>query len=191
MALKLITPAAAWSASFLADVKQHCKVETTDEDTLISAYIAAAADMAEQATGRALLPQTWKLTLDSMPDAEFELTRVPVQSVTSVVYADINGTDQTWSASNYVLQNSDDFAPAAIVPAFGKSWPSYRAQPDTIRVTFVAGYTNEAAVPEPIKQWIKLMVAAMYANREAVDENQSYSLGFADRLLDRYKIWKL
>lgn len=190
MALKLITPAAAWSASFLADVKLHCKVDTSDEDALISAYIAAASEMAEQATGRALLAQTWKLTLDSMPDA-FELTRVPVQSVTTLVYADINGTDQTLSTSNYVLQNSDDFSPAAIVPAFGKSWPSYRAQPDTIRVTFVAGYANEAAVPEPIKQWIKLMVAAMYANREAVDEGQTYSLGFADRLLDRYKIWKL
>ena len=63
-------------------------------------------------------------------------------------------------------------------------------------VRYVAGYANAAAVPEPIKAWIKLMINTMFDNRET----ESYSsravsttvqMSFVDRLLDRYVVHSL
>lgn len=189
MALKLIT-AAADLAVTLVEAKAHLRVDTSDDDTLITAMITAATEAAEQATGRAIMVQTWELTLDAFP-AAMELTRVPVDSITSVTYVDLDGTDQTLSALLYSLDNADDFGPAYVVPAYDTEWPDTRDQINAVKVRYVAGYANAAAVPESIKSWIKLQVGAMYENREqeTVASGHSVPLGFADRLLDRYKVW--
>lgn len=189
MALKLITAAAALAVS-LAEAKAHLRVDTSDDDTLITAMITAATESAEQITGRAIMPQTWELTLDAFPDA-FELTRVPVASITSVVYADTNGDDQTLSALLYSLDNNDDFGPTYVVPAYDTEWPDTRDQINAVKVRYVAGYTDATLVPEPIKAWIKLQIGAMYENREreVTGSLVAVKLGFADALLDRYKVW--
>lgn len=193
MALKLIT-AAADLAVTLVEAKAHLRVDTSDDDTLIAAMITAATEAAEQAMsgkvgGRAIMPQTWELTLDAFPEA-LELTRVPVASITSVIYADLDGVDQTLSALLYSLDNYDDFGPTYVVPAYDTEWPDTRDQINAVKVRYVAGYANAAAVPESIKSWIKLQVGAMYENREqeTVASGHSVPLGFADRLLDRYKV---
>lgn len=189
MALKLITPATELAAS-LADVKAHLRVDTTDEDTLITAYITAAAELAEQATGRALMPQTWELTLDAFPEA-FEITRVPAASITSLKYWDTTGTQQTLGTGLYTLDNTDDFGNAYVVPVYGGVWPDTREQINAVALRYVAGYAAAANVPDSIKAWIKLQVGAMYENRQAEGAVQTYALGFADRLLDRYKVWSV
>ena len=191
MALKQTVAPAALPVE-VVEAKLHLRVIGTDEDTLIMAMLGAATQLAEQATGRALMLQTWQLSLDNFPTA-FELTRVPAQSVSSIVYTDSTGADQTVLAGNYTLDNADDFGTALVLPAYSKSWPAARCQANAVRLTFVAGYANAAAVPESIKSWIKLCVGAMYENRESevVGNGSVMSLGFADRLLDRYKVWSL
>lgn len=188
MALKLITAATALAVS-LAEAKLHLRVDTADEDTLITAFITAATESAEQATGRAIMPQTWELTLDAFPDA-FELTRVPAASITSIRYWDTTGTQQTLGTALYTLDNADDFGSAYAVPAVGNAWPAAREQINAVALRYVAGYDTAAAVPESIKSWVKLQVGAMYENRQAEGSVQTYALGFADRLLDRYKVWR-
>jgi hypothetical protein len=74
---------------------------------------------------------------------------------------------------------------------YGDTWPDTRAQINAVAVRYVAGYANAAAVPDSIKAWIKLQVSAMYENREAEGSVQTFKLGFADRLLDRYKVWSM
>ena len=189
MALKLITPATVLAVS-LVEAKAHLRVDVSDDDTLITAYITAATELAEQATGRAIMPQTWQLTLDAFPDA-LALTRTPVASITSITYADTAGTVQTLSNTLYSLDNVDDHGSAYVVPAYGSAWPSTRDQVNAVTCTFVAGWPAAANVPESIKAWVKLMVGAMYENRAAEADKQTYALGFADRLLDRYKVWSL
>lgn len=189
MALKLITAATELAVS-LADAKLHLRVDTTDEDTLITAYITAATEMAEQATGRALMPQTWELTLDAFPSA-FELTRVPAASITSLKYWDTAGVQQTLGTGLYTLDNADDYANAYVVPVYGGAWPDTRDQINAVALRYVAGYAAAANVPDSIKAWIKLQVGAMYENRQAEGAVQTYALGFADRLLDRYKVWSV
>jgi uncharacterized phiE125 gp8 family phage protein len=189
MALKLITPAIELAVS-LAEAKAHLKVDIADDDTLITAFIIAATELAEQATGRAIMPQTWELTLDAFPDA-FELTRVPAVSITSLKYFDTTSTQQTLGSALYTLDNTDDFGSAFVVPVYSGVWPDTRAQINAVALRYVAGYAAAANVPDSIKAWIKLQVGAMYENRAAEGAVQTYALGFADRLLDRYKVHAL
>ena len=192
MALKLITAPSTYPVT-LAEAKLHCRVDIADDDTLITALITAATEMAEQKTGRAIMTQTLELTLDAFPDA-FELTRVPVQSVTSVKYYDTTGTQQTLSNTLYALDAADDFGFAHISPVYAGVWPDTRDQINAVAVRYVAGYADAASVPQSIKNWILLMVSTMYENRET----EAYSsravsttvqMQFVDRLLDRYVVF--
>ena len=187
MALKLITASTALAVT-LAEAKAHLRVDSSDEDTLITAMITSATETAEQITGRAIMPQTWELTLDAFPDA-LELTRVPAVSVTSIKYFDVTGVQQILASNAYALDNADDFGFAYIVPAYDTEWPVTRDQINAVAAQYVAGYANAAAVPEPIKAWIKLVVGAMYENRESEASKQSASLKFVDGLLDRYRVF--
>lgn len=191
MALKLITPAGTSPVS-LAEAKAHLRVDIADDDTLIAAMIAAATDMAEQHTGRALMSQTWELTLDAFPEA-FELTRVPAQSITSLKYYDTSGVQQTLSNALYSLDATDDFGYAYVAPAYDTAWPETQARVNAVACRYVAGYADAASVPQAIKSWILLMVSAMYENREA----EAYSaravsttvkMSFVDALLARYRV---
>lgn len=192
MALKLITPASALAVS-LVEAKEHLRVTEATEDTLITAMITAATETAEQITGRAIMPQTWELTLDAFPDA-FELTRIPAISVTSLKYYDTAGVLTTMAAESYTMDIADDYGFAYVVPAYGLTWPTAREQINAVALRFTAGYVNAAAVPESIRSWIKLTTSALYENREA----EAYSsravsatvkMSFVDALLDRYKVW--
>ena len=190
MALRLVTPAAALAVS-LAEAKLHLRVDHSEEDALITAMITAATETCEQITGRALMPQTWELTLDAFPDV-IELTRVPVASITTLTYTDLAGASQTLTANTqYRLRTVDDYSSAFVVPAYGLEWPETREDTDVVAVRFAAGYANAAAVPQPIKNWILINVASMYENREAEVQRQTVSLKFVDGLLDRYKVYQL
>lgn len=189
MQLKLIT-AAQDAPVTLAEAKAHLRVDGTTEDVLITSMITSATEAAEQLTGRALMPQTWELVLDSFDDGVV-LTRPPVRSVTSITYVDEAGATQTLSPLLYRLRSADDFGLASVIPAYGQTWPTTLADVDAVKVRFVAGYASEDYVPEPLKSWVKLQVSAMYENREA----EAYSsrattvkMSFVDGLLDRYRV---
>ena len=85
MPLTLTTPPATEPIT-LAEANLHLKVDTTDDDSLITRLIAAARARAEWHTGRAFITQTWTLHLDAWPACGIiELPLPPLQSVTSIV----------------------------------------------------------------------------------------------------------
>lgn len=185
--LKLIT-AAQDAPVTLIEAKLHLRIDSTDEDALIGAMLFAASEVAEQKTGRALMPQTWELSLDDFP-ASFVLTRVPVASVTSIKYTNTAGVVATLDAGQYTLNAGDDFTSATVTPAYGVVWPATRGDVGNVKVRYVAGYEDEDSVPESIKSWIKLQVGAMYENRAAFADKQTYPMVFADGLLDKYRVY--
>jgi uncharacterized phiE125 gp8 family phage protein len=192
MALQRITAPSTWPVS-LADVKAHCRVDLSDDDALLQTLLEAATEMAEQATGRALMTQSWELTLDAFPPTRsiyseaLVLTRVPVQSIVSLSYTDESGVIQTLLPVDYLLNNCDDFGFATVVPAFATLWPSEALD---VKLRFVAGFADASLVPASIQQWIKLQVAAMYEQREAesAQRGSPIKLGFVDALLNRYRV---
>ena len=189
MSLKLITPPTLQPLS-LAEVKLHLRMSSADEDSLLNIYIAAAAQACEQYTGRAIMPQTWELTLDAFPGA-FELTRVPAASITSLKYWNEAGTQITLDPFTYSLDNADDFGSAYVVPEVDAQWPTARVQVNAVALRYVAGWPDAANVPQSLKSWMLLQIGAMYENRQSENAVQTFALGFADRLLDRYKLWSV
>lgn len=203
MPLQLVTPPAGEPVS-LAEAKQHLRVDGGDDDLLIGSLITAARQAAETKTGRQLITARWKLLLDAFPGplmqsasgASFSLPRhaillakCPVQSVVSIEYLDMNGTNQVMPVSDYVLDAACE--PARLTPAFGETWPPTLPQMGAVSVTFDAGYGTASAVPEGLKSWIKLRVGSLYGHREemsVLSRGRIDPLPFVDGLLDGFKV---
>lgn len=167
MGLVLVT-APSGEPVTLAEAKAHLRVDITDDDVSIAGFIKGAREQFELDTRRALITQTWDLTLDAFPSAsELELPLPPLASVTSITYKDVDGNVQTFPAASYVVDVSELFG--RIVLKSGYTWPSTTLwAAGAVVVRFVAGYGAAAAVPQGAKQAILLLVAYWYENREAV-----------------------
>ncbi len=114
---------------------------------------------------------TLRLALDGWPadDGVIRLWRPPVQSVTSVQYYDADGALQTVPDTDYVAVL--DVSPPVIVPAPGKNWAGSLRAFSAVRVTYIAGYGNAAAVAANAADLVGLimgLVAVDYENRDGM-----------------------
>ena len=163
--LTLITPPATEPLT-LEDAKLHLREDGTAQDALITSLIKAAREHVEGFLGRALVTQTWDLTLDGFPSSgEVLIPRPPLVSVTSVKYLDAAGVQQTMTASDYVVDVAQQ--PGRVFLAYGANWPTIQTRQNAVVIRFVAGYGAAASVPESIKAAVKLLVGHWYENREA------------------------
>jgi uncharacterized phiE125 gp8 family phage protein len=162
--LSVTTPPAGEPLT-LADAKGHMREDGTDQDVHIAGLIAAVRRDQEDRLGVALITQTMAMRMDRFP-ALLELPRSPVQSVTSIQYVDLDGVTQTLAGTEYTADLYS--TPPRIVPAYGKSWPSTRAVPNAVTVTFVAGFGDSSeAVPDDLRTALLMRLADLYENREA------------------------
>lgn len=190
MSFKVVTPVETEPVT-LAEARLHLKVYDDDaaEDLLITAWITAAREMAEQFTGRALATQTLELALDEFPDADdcssvIELPMPPVASITSVKYTDLVGAEQTLAGSAYALSLYGDSR--RLAPTYGNYWPSTQDVPDAVRVRYVTGY---ATAPKAVKAAILLMVGWLEQNRGEGMSTDDIQPQAAKALLGSVKIW--
>jgi len=167
MALKLYAAPASEPVT-LAEVMAQCRVDLSDESTVLTGFALAARETVEVISRRALITQTWELVLDAFPSSDtIELPRPPLQSVTSITYIDEDGVSHTFSSASYLVDTYGE--PGRIVLKEGYTWPSTTLQSaNGVVIRFVAGYGAAAAVPEKYKLAIKLLAAHWYENREAV-----------------------
>lgn len=173
----------------LSEAKAHAVVLHTADDTLITSLIIAAREEVENLLNRSLLTQTWELILDQFLDGEsIELPMAsPLASVTSVEYYDENNSTQSLATS---VWSADTFAePGRVHLNDGESWPETFVRFDAVKVTYVAGWSSAASVPESIKLWIKARVSSLYEQRESLVVGTSVAplpSGFTESLLGRY-----
>lgn len=165
MRLKLVTAPTSEPVS-VEDLKTHAVIDTSSDDDLLADMIGIAREQVEEETGRALMTQTWALTLDRFPPIIYA-PKPPLSSVSSITYVDTAGETQTWSSDEYLVDASSHHKPGRITTAYGYSYPSVRSQPGAVTVTFIAGYGAAGDVPKQLKQAIMLLVGAMYEHREA------------------------
>lgn len=176
----------------LAEMKRHLRTfaAVSDEDADITALIVAAREWVEDYTGRALIDQSWRLTIDSrtvtgdvvtgftIPPrygyymgifdwnsrGEIMLRKSPVLAVTSVKSVDLAGAETTISAATYELREADSKWPR-LVALNGAPWTS-----NMLRILFRAGFADTVGspgegaevVPVRFKQAVKLHVEAHY-----------------------------
>lgn len=181
------------------EVKAHCRIETTYDDSVIAAYITVARKAAENICRRSFTRQTYELKLDAFPDGDIIIPRPPLSSTsTDVVITYIDDTTAagttTLSTSLYTIDASAE--PAVIrYSTVNDGWPTnVNDVANAVKITFAAGYTTSGTThycPEPVKHWIKMRVAQMIQFREPTITGEgaiNQRRDFVDGLLDEYRI---
>jgi uncharacterized phiE125 gp8 family phage protein len=181
-----VTTAPAAEPLTLAEAKLHLKMDgISADDDLITSLIIAARQYAENYCNRGFITQTITQVYNRFPefDGILRLAVSPLVSVTSVVYKDENGDDQTWAGANYVVDNYTE--PGEISLANSKIYPTTLNQKNAITVVYQAGYGGSADVPSAVKQAMLLLIGHFYVNREdTVSEKRTA----AERLLGFYRV---
>lgn len=157
----------------LAEMKRHLRLfdDITSEDNDVSGLITVAREWVEEYTGRALIDQTWRLTVEDYTTGVIMLRRSPVLAVLSMVSVDAEGAETTIDASTYEVREAASRWPT-LVPLSGATWPT-----GVLRITFRAGFADRtgspqqdgSVVPAVIKQAMKLVAAHYYDNRAPVN----------------------
>ncbi len=165
----------------LSEAKAQLRITHTDDDDYITRLIKVAQAQIDgpDGAGLAVVRSQWRLSLDAFPSA-IRLPLNPVRSIVSITVDD--GTVRTLSPTAYTVDL--DRSPAVITPAYGTSWPTTRAIPGAIKVTFEAGYDE---TPEDLKQAALLLISHYYEHRDAVAD-KAVELPFGvSAILNRYR----
>lgn len=183
----------------LAELKEHCRVSVSQDDSYISSLGVAARKMVEDLTGRRLMTQTLRWELDAFPLRDHLLIPVaPVQSIEEVRTFDEDEDDDEGTempAADYIVDIGSE--PARIVLKSGSYWPTELAEARGIRTTFVCGYAPTAspdageAVPAGLKLAIKMLVSTWYGYRETLTQVAGLKEvpGGIDALLGEFQAW--
>ncbi len=159
---------------------------TADDQTYVTSLIVSAVNRFERETGRALITQTWQMSLE--PEARpsraafvrmqispfawsgiggsVELRPNPVQSVTEILAYDTENNDTPVDTDVYRLDNLS--TPARVLLNTGQSWPTGLRAANSMVVEYVTGYGDAAAVPDDIKTALRIMVANWWEHRESL-----------------------
>lgn len=171
----------------VAGLKANLRIQHTNEDAFIQDCLLEAYDFFDGPDGwlrRAIITQTWQMSLPGFMSRQFysdngkpmyrwvpssciEIPVPPLQSVTSIGYM-VDGSYETLPTSSYDVVTGTLFGTVSLKS--GMSWPTgIDTSPAAVRIEFVAGYGNGAAVLEQargIAKCIKLLASDAFRNRE-------------------------
>lgn len=172
----------------LAEMKKHLREydSVTEMDAIITNLITGAREWVEGYTGRALVDQTWRLTVErkiapvsgstsiNWPDPstnEVLLRRSPVLSIESIVSIDVAGATTTIEPDTYQLRLEKSKWPKVVALSGGNF------DQETVQIVYRAGYVDRIAspqqdanvIPARYKQAIKLWVQANYYPDDQTD----------------------
>lgn len=147
MRLTLVTPPAETPIT-LDEAKEQCRVDGDHEDLLIQSYLDAAVswlDGYSGVLGRCMVTQTWRADITRL--GEIIALPFPDIQVTSADFSDDTG-------GALVYEWHESMASPALLPRGGFGRPA--------SVLFTAGYGGAHAVPEGLKQAVRLLVQSYY-----------------------------
>lgn len=183
-----ITVAGTFDVLTLYEAKAHLRVSHTADDAEIPELVKAAVLDWETLTGMILRSSSVEESFSVFSDPII-LSRWPVTAVGAVKHRGTAGIT-TVSSGDYVVELVGKWP--RIFSAFGASWPSDTPQSGfPVRVEYTCGYANAAAIPSIVKSAIKLRLADLYENRQAVSTTgvvipREMPLGFSHLV----NIWK-
>jgi uncharacterized phiE125 gp8 family phage protein len=161
MPLSLITPPSGEPVT-LAEAKAHLKLDTSDDDVLVGAFITAARARAEWHTGRALMTQGWTLFLDRWPaGGVLDIPLPPLRSVSAVTTFARDDAATLLDPARYVVDlagNRIALRPASVLPPLLRNI-------NAIAIAFTAGYGAAGDVPQGLKSAILELIAFVYEHR--------------------------
>lgn len=180
----------------LAEAKSHLRIDSNDENALISTLITAATRWVEDYLDRTLCHTQWTMRLDSFygpvggpvqfglkadgnntkgPSLDIELPRPPMVTASTATAVAITYTPAagaattTLDATEYRVDRQA--TPGVCRPLYGLTWPSHLVDQNSTTITWWAGYSHDGTdVPAQIKAAILLLVAHLWKNRESTTE---------------------
>lgn len=156
MGVSLIAAAASAPVT-LDEAKLWCKIDTDADDAIVEMLIAAATEQVQAYLGKAVVEQTWMMTLPAFADV-LELQPGPVTEVVSIKYLDADRVQQTLGSAVYIEDTIS--VPARLVRDPDQSFPETASSsiPNVIEIAFVSGpevadARVKAAVLAAVAQW--------------------------------------
>jgi len=169
------------------EAKNYLKVNTTDDDALITVLIAAAERLVEKATGRTLVTTDFVYVIDNAPYIIY-IPHSPLKSITKISVITEGGAEINVDSSIYAV-DTKTYDQGRVYLLEGHAWPEHRAFASFI-ISGKAGYGDTAAsVPEALRLAVLIALAKMYENRGAVSESKV--MGEISALCAPYRVMKL
>ena len=171
------TVAPAETPLTLAEAKAHLRVDSTDEDDLVTAYLegaTAALDGWSGILGRCLVTQTWRQDFREFSDP----LRLPFPDVASVAVAYIDTDDASQTLATSVYELAEDNLGAYLTLKDGQTWPSLGEVTVAVSVTLTCGYGAAADVPADLKDAIRLDIGTRYQFRETMGEQAAPNMAY-------------
>lgn len=150
----------------LQQAKDHLRVVIPDEDDYILSLITAARQMAEGRLNRTLVLRTRRQVFDR-DSTSYTLRKPPVVSVDQVSVLDQAGVGTVLDEAAFRVRQYGDDAPLEIEALRGATWPGLLRTGSLLAVDYLAGYPV-GEVPSPIIAWMKLVIGALYEQRESM-----------------------
>lgn len=175
----------------LAEAKAFMDVNTDADDTLITALIIAARQMAEKYLNRVLITQTLIAYYSRLGDKTY-VPKPPHQSISEVRRIKLDDETVLTVNNDYYVQGLDH--KYLLIP---KPWelpaghsPHDRLGTWELKVTYEAGYGDAGTdVPGAILNGIKMIVNTLYDGRDIEGEAQTFKIPTdAKAVMSPYKI---
>jgi uncharacterized phiE125 gp8 family phage protein len=151
----------------LDEAKAWLRLDSNDEDQLLSALIVSARMTLEAFTRRFFVTQSWRMTLDAWPSPALRrkfiaVPLAPMQSVAAIRIYDAEDIAQMLDVDAYRATAAPERG--RIVFREAPEQPGRSA--DGVEIDVVAGYGDDAAeTPEPLRRAILALVAHWHENR--------------------------
>ena len=122
----------------LDEAKNFLRVDSTDDDALITDMITVARSALEDKLGIVIVRGIFERVMDCFPDVRIiELWHNPVQSINHIKYIDGDGATQTFAAASYSLDNYRE--PARIQLGKDYSYPNTEDIVNAVKIRYYSG----------------------------------------------------
>jgi uncharacterized phiE125 gp8 family phage protein len=185
MSARLIVPPVGLAVS-MAAAQLAARADADDQgksplDAEIEQAIRTYTTEAEGEICRAIIDQTWRVTLDHF-DGAIKLVNPPLLEVEHVKFYGADGVRALLDPQDYEADAESE--PGYIVPAPGRAWPATARRINAVEVQLRCGYgADHTAVPDGIKGFILARV------QEHFETNGQPKNEFVTRLLWPYKVY--
>lgn len=150
----------------LTTVKNHLRVEHSDDDTLISGYTESVIDYLESITGRVIGQKVVTQYLNDFPlsDNPIILETNYLSGLTIQYYTDVTSSASTFSSNDYRIITLGSYT--QVQP--NNNWVTTDDKEGSVVLTYTAGYYTTNDIPKAIKQAALLLIGHYYEHRENV-----------------------
>jgi uncharacterized phiE125 gp8 family phage protein len=194
MSLVLVTPPDQEPVT-VAEAKALLRYSDAQMDFSIQAALLTARqeiDGADGWLGRAILTQTWEMTLPAFPGGGIYMPLPPFQRIETFGYTDDLGVELPLDPTSYRVIGNGSSQPVWLQTYYSEAWPYGRKDFEALRIRFTCGWPSPEAVPQLIKTWIVARAGMILAQPESAVIGVSTTIvpvPYFEHMLASLKVW--